>query len=635
MDRSTLKIFVRAKGRLADSSIKVSKDLHELTLFDPLNKDPEQNFDYFRVFIESLQEEVFEISTRPLVEHVLDGFDGCVLIYGPSHTGKTYTMTGRELDHGLFYRALSAVLEESEKVITQKDVTVLVSVLELFGNYIRDLGLAYKDPHAINIFPTQQLELSELNGRVSVPNAWEFALKSVDEAMSLMQSVDDMRAALEAKQGKYSDKTHVIITIKVKQKFKSASWDSVTESVLFFVELPGSEKPRLRKGQEFYESLNATSSFHALSKCLSALNSVTIRFSEHKLTRIIENALKNNSMISLIGTVNIEKEFNEETARTLGFLDKCKAANIQTQLGESSNMDLTIKLLQDERVMLKDKLKKLEITQEEQLRKIVEALGVETDIDSLLQAQSGSKELQKLAMQRDAVNKVDLLARKNREIEKRVEENKKLFEKLKKIDFQSQEKHLRQVLEIKDELNRLKDLLEEAKATHSHNTRSQVETKTFELNEMLLNSQKLLEEKQKIMEKLPKSITATVSLPNMQDVKDFGKQEIIKEYNRKLLDQEKNNIKHFTSINKKFEMQLEQREKGLEEIHRNFENNKRSAENELESLKNEAQQLYDIAKAQRRIIVGIENGDYNQRMLKVEYPDDLIPEFPSEKEFPM
>ena len=124
---------------------------------------------------------------------------------------------------------------------------------------------------------------------------------------------------------------------------------------------------------------------------------------------------------------------------------------------------------------------------------------MDTDIDTLLEATQGSKELLKIASQKDAVNRVEALSRRNREIEKRVEENKKVLEKIKKIDFQTQEKHLRQVLEIKDELNRFKDMLEECKASHDYNTKSQVQTKTIELNDKLANSPKLLDEKLKII----------------------------------------------------------------------------------------------------------------------------------------
>ncbi|OMJ74793.1 hypothetical protein SteCoe_26209 [Stentor coeruleus] len=633
MDRASLKLYCRGRGRLSDSSIKLSKDFHEISVEDPLGKDPTVTYDLYRVFIETPQEEVFEISTRPILENVQDGYDGLVIVYGPTGSGKSYTLFGREADKGIFYRVIQAALEESEKISSTKEIQILVTALELFGTNIRDLGLAYKDPHAINIFVSQQLEISELNGRVTIPNAFESHIKNVDDSISFAQSINDMRAALEAKQGKYVEKTHTIISIKLKQKFKGTSWDQFSESCIFLVELPGSEKPKQRKGQEFYESLNATSSFHAIAKCLSSLNSIT-HFSDHKITRILENSLRGSSMIALIGCVNVDKENNDETLRTLSYIDKCRPTSGITQFGDSTNADLTIKLLQDDRASLKDRLKRLELNQEEQLHKIVALLGVESEIDSLLQASAGSKDMQKLAAQREAVLKVDQLSKKNKELEKRAEENSKVLEKIKKLEFKKQEASLRQILEHKDELNKYLDFIEETKAAHDHNTKTQIETKTYELNEMLRNSEKLLEEKMKIMKKLPKNITGSMSFPDAQDVKELGKQEITKEFTIKLNEQERNIQHHFECVNKKFESQLQQRDDMMESVKKNYEEYKKNSDCEYEVIKKEIKLLFDVVKGQRHVINNIQSGIYNQHMSKIEFPESIIPEFPNEKTFP-
>lgn len=634
MDRTSLKLYCRGKGRLSDSSIKLSKDFHEISVEDPLGKDPTVTYDLYRVFIETPQEEVFEISTRPILDHVLDGYDGLVIVYGPTGSGKSYTLFGREADKGIFYRVIQAALEESEKISSTKEIQILITALELFGTSIRDLGLAYKDPHAINIFTSQQLEISELNGRVTIPNACESHIKNVEDSISFAQSINDMRAALEAKQGKYVEKTHTIISIKLKQKFKGTSWDQFSESCIFLVELPGSEKPKQRKGQEFYESLNATSSFHAIAKCLSSLNSITTHFSDHKITRILENSLRGNSMIALIGCINVDKENNDETLRSLSYIDKCRPSSGTTQFGDSTNADLTIKILQDERASLKDRLKRLETNQEEQLHKIVALLGVESEIDSLLQASAGSKDMQKLAAQREAVLKVDQLSKKNKELEKRADENSRVLEKIEKMEFKRQEASLRQILEHKDELNKYLDFIEETKAAHDYSAKTQIETKTYELNEMLRNSEKLLEEKMTIMKRLPKNIKGSILLPDAQDVKELGKQEITKEFTMKLNEQEKNIQHHFECINKKFEAQLQQRDDMMENVKKQFEEYKKGTDSEYEMLKKEIKALFEVVKGQRHVINNIQSGIYNQHMSKIEFPESIIPEFPNEKTFP-
>lgn len=635
MDRSSLKLYCRGKGRLEDSSVKLSKDYHEISIKDTQNKDPTVTHDFHRVFIETPQEEVFEISTRPILDHVLDGYDGLILLYGPTGSGKTFTLFGTESDKGIFYRVIQGALEDSDKIISTKEIQILATAIELFGTSVRDLGLAYKDPHAINIFSSQQLEISEINGRVSIPNACECLIKNQEEAFSFIHSINDMRISLEAKQGKYVDKAHTILCLKLKQKFKGSSWDQFSESCIFLVELPGSEKPKERKGQEFYESLGATSSFHAIAKCLVSLNSITTHFSDHKITRILENTFRGNSMIALIGCISLYKECNDETLRTLSYMEKCRPLAGSSNFGESANADFTIKILQDDRAAIKERLRKLELSQEDQLKKLVEILGVESDIDNILQASAGSKDMQKLAAQREAVLKVDQLAKRNKELEKRAEENQKVLEKIKKMDFKKQEANLRQILETKDELNKLLEILEENKATQNFNIKTQIQTKTYEINEMLKNSEILLEEKMAIMNKLPKNLTSTLTLPDVQDVKELGKNEIVKEYTKKLAGQEKNLQEHFERINKKFETQLQQRETMIEEVKSNYERCKIDKENEYEALKKEIKAMFEVVKAQKKVIDNIKNGEYNQHMLKVDFPDRIVPEFPSEKTFPM
>jgi Kinesin motor domain len=634
MDRCTLKIFARAKGNLENSVIKISKDLHEISIPDPNDKNATLVFDYNSVFLETSQDEVFEITARPIIEHVLDGFDGLILAYGATGTGKTYTIFGPDSDKGLYFKSILTILEESNKISSQKDVEVSISVIELFGNNIRDLALYYKDPHAINTIISQQLDISEVNGRVFIPQACEIQIKTIEEAVGLIKQTNDLRISLEAKQGKYVSKAHTIVSIKVRQKYKTAAWDQYSESVLFLVKLPGSEKPKGRKGLEFSESLSISSSFHALSKCLSSINSVSSYFNDHKLTRILENSLKNNSCITIIATVNIEKHYNDETIRTLNFIEKCKAANFKSQKGEANNTDLTIKLLQDERAMLKEKQKKQETAQEEQLKKIVETLGIEFDIDTLLQATPGSKELQRLAIQKESVSKVDQLTKKNRDIEKKILENKKVIEKVKKMDFQTQEKYLRQVLEMKDELYRLKDSLEEAKAAHEYNIKSQVLTKTYELNDMFQNSQTLLQEKLTIMNKLPKSITSPIKLPNTEDVKKDAKDEVKKKYEYKIKEQETSNNLYIETTKKRFEMQLQQREKGLEDIFNEYEEVRKNKDRDIETIKKEIKGLFEVVKAQKTVINGIQSGVYNQNLGCIDFPESILPEFPTQKTFP-
>jgi len=46
-----------------------------------------------------------------MVEALLDGYNGCVLAYGQSGTGKTYTMIGTQTEPGIIPRLCQSVFE--------------------------------------------------------------------------------------------------------------------------------------------------------------------------------------------------------------------------------------------------------------------------------------------------------------------------------------------------------------------------------------------------------------------------------------------------------------------------------------------------------------------------------------------
>lgn len=61
---------------------------------------PRLKFNFDRVFdMNTNQKEVFQDAGLEIVESVLEGFNGTVLAYGQTSSGKTFTMTGPDIDH--------------------------------------------------------------------------------------------------------------------------------------------------------------------------------------------------------------------------------------------------------------------------------------------------------------------------------------------------------------------------------------------------------------------------------------------------------------------------------------------------------------------------------------------------------
>lgn len=63
------------------------------------NQEPiPYNFDY--VFdMNSTQSMVYDVAVIPVVDGVLNGYNGTILAYGQTSSGKTHTMLGEDLDN--------------------------------------------------------------------------------------------------------------------------------------------------------------------------------------------------------------------------------------------------------------------------------------------------------------------------------------------------------------------------------------------------------------------------------------------------------------------------------------------------------------------------------------------------------
>lgn len=68
----------------------------QLIIKDP--KSDDISFMYDHVFdMDSTQEEVFDKVGDPVLNNILDGFNGTIMAYGQTSSGKTHTMQGYDL----------------------------------------------------------------------------------------------------------------------------------------------------------------------------------------------------------------------------------------------------------------------------------------------------------------------------------------------------------------------------------------------------------------------------------------------------------------------------------------------------------------------------------------------------------
>ena len=84
---------------------------------------------------------MYQSAAYPIVESVLEGYNGTVFAYGQTGTGKTFTMEGRQDDSvlkGIIPRAIEHIFRSIEGT-PDKQFLVRASFLELYNEDIRDL----------------------------------------------------------------------------------------------------------------------------------------------------------------------------------------------------------------------------------------------------------------------------------------------------------------------------------------------------------------------------------------------------------------------------------------------------------------------------------------------------------------
>ena len=107
-----------ADGR--EMCVSMNTKTGSISLRNPNANEPPKEFTFDAAFDwNCLQPDVYDTSARPIVESVLDGFNGTVFAYGQTGTGKTWTMEGSRENQdlkGVIPRTFDHIFEAIETI---------------------------------------------------------------------------------------------------------------------------------------------------------------------------------------------------------------------------------------------------------------------------------------------------------------------------------------------------------------------------------------------------------------------------------------------------------------------------------------------------------------------------------------
>ncbi|KAL3579364.1 hypothetical protein D5086_020868 [Populus alba] len=323
-DHGRVRVAVRSRPRNAEELI-LDADFNDcVELFPELkrlklkkNNWSSESFRFDEVFTETAsQKRVYEVVAKPVVESVLSGYNGTVMAYGQTGTGKTYTVgkLGKDdaSERGIMVRALEDILAST----TRGSDIVEVSYLQLYMESIQDL-LA---PEKINI----PINEDARTGEISLPGASVVKVQDLDHFSELLQIGEANRHAANTKQNTESSRSHAILMKDVKSNLSGGNGiPRVRKSKLLIVDLAGSE--RLDKsgseGHLLEEAKFINLSLTSLGKCINALaeNSPHIPTRDSKLTRLLRDSFGGSARTSLIITIGPSGQHHAETTSTIMF----------------------------------------------------------------------------------------------------------------------------------------------------------------------------------------------------------------------------------------------------------------------------------------------------------------------------
>ncbi|KAF1916459.1 kinesin family protein-like protein [Ampelomyces quisqualis] len=291
----------------------------------------DQTFAFDRVFDETTtQGDVYEATTKPLLDSVLDGYNATVFAYGATGCGKTHTITGTAQQPGIIFMTMQELFEKISDLQETRATEITLSYLEIYNETIRDLLVEGGSK-------TTLMLREDANQAVSVAGLSSHRPQNVQEVMDIIVRGNEYRTMSPTEANATSSRSHAVLQINVSSKDRNASVNEPhTMATLSIIDLAGSERASATKnrGERLMEGANINKSLLALGSCINALCDARKRnhvpYRNSKLTRLLKFSLGGNCKTVMIVCVSPSSAHFDETQNTLRYANRAK--NIQTKV---------------------------------------------------------------------------------------------------------------------------------------------------------------------------------------------------------------------------------------------------------------------------------------------------------------
>ena len=309
------------------------------------------------------QETIFNSTTKPLIEGIINGFNATVFAYGATGAGKTYTMLGEDGNPGIMSLTFGELFKQI-KNYSNREYLIKLCYLEIYNENIRDL--------LINNSPNLELREDPNKGLIVV-GITEIIANSGEHILSILKKGNKKRTTEATNVNQTSSRSHAILQIMVSYKDKNNN--NMKFGKLSLIDLAGSERASVtnNKGMRLIEGANINKSLLTLGNCINALCEANLKgtkphipYRDSKLTRLLKDSLGGNSRTVMIANISPYIYSYDDTYNTLNYADRAKhiktrvRANVINNNSNVNNYLNVIKHLQSKVLMLQNQLNKKE-----------------------------------------------------------------------------------------------------------------------------------------------------------------------------------------------------------------------------------------------------------------------------------
>ena len=319
------------------------------------------NFTFNKIFsMDSNQQEIFECTSKDIVDNVIQGYNGTIFAYGQTGSGKTYTIVGefgKSNKKGIIPRTFEYLFNQI-KYKEDKDNSIRFNIkftfIEIYMEKINDL-LDYNQNKKVKIRedPEKGFYIDNCN--------W-IKVKSIKECKQFFEKGEKNRKTESTYMNEHSSRSHALLQIEIEKNDNYL----VTRGLLNLVDLAGSEKVNnYKKGTILDQAKYINKSLSVLGACIKKLvsNEIHIPYRESKLTCILKESLGGNAKTSLIVTISPSIDDIDETYNSLNFGKMAmKVKNIPkiNQLSNPQNVNFSLGKLQEANKYLGTECEKLD-----------------------------------------------------------------------------------------------------------------------------------------------------------------------------------------------------------------------------------------------------------------------------------